>query len=99
MQISAWAAEQSLSYRTFETQQWRLIASQLPVGFGGMTSFNPRKLMVELYEMLKRGIVEEINLAKQQFHIPFISLNLDIHQNKFNNMKFLVLRLSWLRWS
>ena len=97
VQISAWAAEQSLSYRAFETQRWRLIASQLPVGLGGMTSFNPRKHMVELYETLKQGIVEEINLAKQQFHIPFMSLNLDLYQNKFNNMKFLALRLSWLR--
>ena len=95
--ISAWVAEQLLSYRIFETQRWKLIASQQPVGFGGMISFNPRKHMVELYETLKRGIMEEINLAKQQFHIPFMSLNLDLYQNKFNNMKFLALRLSWLR--
>ena len=65
VQIYAWAAEQSLLYRAFETQRWRLIASQLPVGLGGMTSFNPCKHMIELYETLKRGIVEEINLAKQ----------------------------------
>jgi hypothetical protein len=69
VQISTWAAEQSLSYRAFKTQRWRLLASQLPVGHGGMTSFNPRKHMVEIYETLKQGIVEEINLAKQQCHI------------------------------
>jgi len=43
--------------------------------------------------------VEEINLAKQQCHIPFMSLNLDLYQNGFNNMKLLALRLSWLQWS
>jgi hypothetical protein len=99
VQISTWAAEQSLSFRAFKTQRWRLIASQLPVGLGGMTSFNPRKHMVEIYETLKQGIVEEIYLAKQQCHIPFMSLNLDLYQNGFNNMKLLALRLSWLQWS
>ena len=44
-----------------------------------MTSFNPCKHMVELYETLKQRIVEEINLAKQQFHILFMSLNLDLY--------------------
>jgi hypothetical protein len=43
VQLSAWAAEQSLCYRSFETNRWRVIASQLPVGVHGMTVFNPRK--------------------------------------------------------
>lgn len=99
MRISAWVAKQLLSYRAFETQCWRLIASQLPIGLGEMTISNPCKHMVELYETLKQRIVEEINLAKQQFHILFMSLNLDLYHNMFNNMKFPVLYLNWLRWS
>ena len=54
-----------MSYRAFETQRWRLIALQSLVKLCGMTSFNPSKHMVELYETLKQVIIEEINLAKK----------------------------------
>lgn len=56
------------------------------IGFGGMISCNPRKHMVELYETFKQGIVQKINLAKQQFHMFLICVNLDLYQNIFNNI-------------
>jgi hypothetical protein len=95
LQIAAWAAEQSLSYRSFQTPRWRVIASQLPVGVNGMTVFNPRKHNVELYVTIREKIKRSIAKVSQEFSIPFMTLNLDLYKNMYNNLKFVTLRVGW----
>jgi hypothetical protein len=91
IQISSWAAEQSLSYQLFETSRWHVIPSQLPVGVNGLTSFNPRKHNVELYVTIRQMMKGKIAKAASEFYIPFMILNLDLYKNMYNNLKFVTL--------
>ncbi|PTQ29026.1 hypothetical protein MARPO_0149s0019 [Marchantia polymorpha] len=100
-QVAALAEQMDLSSdaflqdprRWFQTDRWRLLAKQLPVGPGGLKSINMQKHHVEMYKTVRRTIVSEIAEARRYYTIPFMSLNLDLIKSKTSNEKYLALRV------
>jgi hypothetical protein len=93
--LSAFAVQHSLSYRAFESDTWKVIASKLPVGTNNkLKNINIRKHNVEHYVSIKKTIVSNIQSARSTFEIPFMSLSLDLIQNEVQNKKLIGIRVS-----
>lgn len=90
--LAAWSASQSISYNAFESDRWRLIARQLPVGAEGMKHINLRKLHIELYVSGRQFIIDKLKHARAMYQMPFLSINLDLIKSKTSNEKFVALR-------
>jgi hypothetical protein len=88
--LSAFASENSLAFRAFESPTWKLIADKLPVGsLRSLQNINIRKHYVEHYVMIKERITNSIKQAKQNYTIPLLSLSLDLIQNAVQNKKLI----------
>jgi len=94
--VAAFACENSIAFRAFESPLWKVIASKLPTGNQSLRSINIRKHYVEHYVSIKQKIVESIDKAKEVYHIPFISLSLDLIQNEVQNKKMIGVRVSYV---
>jgi len=80
--IAAFASENSLAYRAFESPTWKLIAQKLPVGSGKtLETINIRKHYVEHYVTIREHIASSLNEAKLFYSIPYLSISLDLIQN------------------
>jgi hypothetical protein len=92
--IAAFACENSLAYKAFESPTWKLIANKLPVGQGrGLESINIRKHYVEHYVTVRQHITSSIQEAMQQYDVPFLSVSLDLIQNAVQNKKLIGVRV------
>jgi hAT family C-terminal dimerisation region len=95
--IASFACENSLAYRAFESNTWKIIANKLPVGNKkGLQRLNIRKVYVEQYVTIKENISSEISQARATFDLPFISLSLDLIQNEVQNKKMIGVRICYV---
>ncbi len=95
--LAAFASEHSLAFRAFESTTWRVIASKLPVVEKKcLKSINIRKLYVEHYISIKKHITANIEMAKQRYFIPFMSLSLDLIQNEVQNKKLIGAKVTYI---
>jgi hypothetical protein len=94
--LAAFACENCIAFRTFESPIWKVIASKLPTGNTSLRRINIRKHYVEHYVSIKENIIENINKAKEAYDIPFISLSLDLIQNEVQNKKMIGVRVSYV---
>lgn len=92
--ISAWASETAVSFNSFSSDRWKVIAAQLPAGPKGLVRLDVPKHQVEIYKCVVAAISTRILDIKQQYSIPFISLGLDVIASKIQNVKYVGLRLS-----
>jgi hypothetical protein len=80
--FAAFACENSLSYRVFDSPFWKILASKLPVGnLDALTSFNICKHYVE-HDISVKKIVQQIRDAREYYCLPYMSLSLDLIQNE-----------------
>ena len=94
--LAAFACENTLSYRAFDSPFWKVIASKLPVGNSdAMTSINIRKHYVEHYVTVKNKIIKQIQEAREYYCLPYLSLSLDLIQNEVQNKKLIGLRVTY----
>jgi len=94
--IAAFACENSLAYKAFQSPTWKLIAEKLPVGQGKtLQTINIRKHYVEHYVTVRQHIISRIKEALEYFHVPFLSVSLDLIQNAVQNKKLIGLRVSY----
>jgi len=94
--IAAFASENSLAYRAFESPTWKLIAQKLPVGSGKtLETINIRKHYVEHYVTIREHIASSLNEAKLFYSIPYLSISLDLIQNAVQNKKLIGVRVSY----
>jgi hypothetical protein len=76
--LAAFACENSLAFRAFESSTWKVIASKLPVMHNKtLQSINIKKHYVEHFVSIRQHIQAHIETAKKEYHIPFMSLTLD----------------------
>ncbi len=95
--LSAFASENSISFTAFESNTWKMIASKLPVVHNRQVqTMNMRKHYVEHYVTIKKFILQEINAASKLYHIPFISLSIDLIQMEVQNKKLIGVRVSYI---
>jgi hypothetical protein len=95
--LSAFSCENGIAYAAFESMTWKLIAQKLPVGNAkSLQSINMRKHYVEHYISIKQHIIECITSAKAKYHIPFMSLTIDLIQNELQNRKMIGVRVSYV---
>jgi len=70
--IAAFACENSLAYKAFQSPTWKLIAEKLPVGQGKtLQTINIRKHYVEHYVTVRQHIISRIKEALEYFHVDF----------------------------
>lgn len=94
--IANFACENSLPYRAFQSDTWKIIAKKLPVGKQvGMQRLNIRKVYVEQYIAMKNSIISDIVHAKEMYNLPFISVSLDLIQNEVQNKKMIGVRITY----
>jgi hypothetical protein len=94
--ISAFACENSLVFKAFQSPTWKVIADKLPVGGGrGIHSINIRKHYVEHYITIREQITKSIQEAKNYYDVPFLSISLDLIQNAVQNKKLIGVRVSY----
>jgi len=95
--IAAFACENSLAYRAFQSPTWKMIAQKLPVvDSRSLEKINIRKHYVEHYVTVKNIIQNELQEAKKQYTIPFMSISLDLIQNAVQNKKLIGVRVSYI---
>jgi hypothetical protein len=94
--LSAFACENSIAFRAFDSPIWKVIASKLPTGSKSLQSLNIRKHYVEHYVSIKESIIEKIDRAKDMYNITFISLSLDLIQNEVQNKKMIGIRVTFI---
>jgi hypothetical protein len=95
--LSVFASENSISFMAFESNTWKMIASKLPaVHNRQVQTMNMRKHYVEHYVTIKKFISQEINAASKVYHIPFISLSIDLIQMEVQNKKMIGVRVSYI---
>jgi hypothetical protein len=77
--ISAFAFENSLAFKEFNSPTWKVIAGKLPVGGGGgIHSINIRKHYVKHCVRIREQITRSIQEAKDYYDVPFLSISLDL---------------------
>ena len=91
------SANHGISFNTFKSDTWNTIAHHLPTAAKGeLKNPNMRLYSVEQYHYMKRSIVAKIQEARTLYGgVPFVSLNVDLYQDKVSNMKYVGLRISW----
>jgi hypothetical protein len=87
--VAAFACENSIAFRAFESPIWKVIASKLSTSNQSLHSINISKHYVEHYVSIKQKLVKSIDKAKEVYHIHFISLSLDLIQNEVQNKKMI----------
>ena len=86
--VAAFACKNSLAFRAFESNTWKILAQKLPVGNSpSLGSINIRKHYVEHYIIIKDYIILQTSDAKQSYNLPFLSLSLGLIQNEVHNKK------------
>ncbi len=94
--IANFACENSLPYRAFQSDTWKIIAKKFPVGKQvRMQRLNIRKVYVEQYIAMKNSIISDIVHAKEMYNLPFISVSLDLIQNEVQNKKMIGVRITY----
>jgi hypothetical protein len=95
IKISAFACENSLAFKAFQSPTWKVIADKLPVGGGrGIHSIKTRKNYVVYYVTIREQITRSIQEEKGYYDVPFLSISLDLIQNAVQN-KLIGLRVSY----
>ncbi len=95
--LAAFACENSLAYRAFESNTWKVITNKLPVGNDRNLQYvNIRKIYVEHYVTIKEHIIFNIAEAGANYNLPFISMSIDLIQNEVQNKKMLGVRISYI---
>jgi hypothetical protein len=63
--LSAFACENSIAFRAFESPQQKVIASNLPTGTKSLQHINIRQHYLEHYVSITENIIEKIERAKE----------------------------------
>ena len=93
--LAAFASENSLAFRAFQSPTWKLIAEKLPVGScRSLETINIRKHYVEHYVTIRKVIADNIKQTKMLYTIPFLSISLDLIQSAVQNKKLIGVRVS-----
>jgi len=95
--LAAFACKNSLAFRAFESNTWKILAQKLLVGNSpSLGSINIRKHYIEHYITIKDYIIQQIADARQSYNLPFLSLSLDLIQNEVQNKKLIGVRVCYI---
>jgi hypothetical protein len=95
--LAAFACDNSLAFRAFDSNTWKIIESKLPVGKNrNLQHLNVRKVYIEHYVTIKEHIISQVAEARANYHLPFISMSLDLIQNEVQNKKMIGVRISYV---
>jgi hypothetical protein len=98
--FAIWAAQQAISFRSFTTSTWSVIARYIPSSKGrdGLGTLDIPRYTVEQYHSLKQGIIRKIRLARDHYMagIPFLSAYIDLYQNSVTSQKYVAVSISWV---
>lgn len=91
------AATHCIPYNAFKGPTWNLIAHHIPTTTDkGLKNLDLRKPQVEQYHYMKSRIIAALTEAKRYYEgLPFLSINIDLYQNKVSNQKYIAIRVSW----
>lgn len=95
--LSAFACEKSLAFIAFESATWKVLTNKLPVtNSRQMQTISLRKPYISHNVTLKEHIMEELKAKKEEYHIPFLSLSLDLIQANLQNKKLMGVKVSYV---